>query len=153
MESIDVIDLGDTMTLRQLAVGDEALPTPFISEFSATLNEDSDIEDEEPDNIPVRRGQPIFRQPLGVYDDNDGGSIMAPNRQLRSEGTTAPQNPPFTGKSGLLVEMDDTPTPHLDYLKLMVSDDMVDTLVTETNRYVQQTLHNKELSPKSRFHR
>ena len=118
MESIDVIDLGDTMTLRQLAVGDEAPPTPFISEFSATLNEDSDIEDEKPDDIPVRRGQPIFGQPLGVDDDNDGSSIVAPNRPLWSEGTTAPKNPLFNGKTGLLVEMDDT-TP-LDYLKLMV---------------------------------
>ena len=155
MENIEVIDLGDPMTLRQLAVDDGASPTPFISEFSATLNEDSDIEDEEPDDIPVRRGQPIFRQPLGVNededDDNDDGSSLASNRPLWSEGTTAAQNLPFTGKSGLLVEMDDT-TP-LDYLKLMVSDDMVDTLVTETNRYAQQTLRNKQLSPKSRFHR
>ena len=117
-----VIDLGDPMTLRQLAVDDGAPPTPFISEFSATLNKDSGIEDEEPDDIPVRRGQLIFRQPLGVDededDDNDNGNSVASNRPLWSKGTTAPQNPPFTGKSGLLVEMDDT-TP-LDYLKLMV---------------------------------
>ena len=119
MENIEVIDLGDPMTLRQLAVDDGAPPTPFISEFSATLNKDSGIEDEEPDDIAVRRGQPIFRQTLGVDededDDNDNGSRVAP---LWSKGTTAPQNPPFTGKSGLLVEMDDT-TP-LAFLKLMV---------------------------------
>ena len=141
--------------MRQLAVDDGASPTPFISEFSATLNEDLDIKDMEPEDITVRRGQPIFRQPLGVDegedDDNDGGSSVAPNRLLWSQRTTAPQNPPFTGKIGLQVEMDGT-TP-LDYLKLMVSDDMVDTLVTETNQYTQQTLRNKELSPKSRFHR
>ena len=151
MENIEVIDLGDPLTLRQLAVDDGASPTPFISEFSAILYEDSDIKDEEPDDILVRRGQPIFRQPLGVDededDDNDHGRSVASNRPLWSEGTMAPQNLPFTGKSGFLVEMDET-TP-LDYLKLMVSDDMVDTLVTETNRYAQQTLHNKQLSQKS----
>ena len=86
MENIEVIDLGDPMTLRQLAVDDGASPTSFISEFSATLSEDSDIEDEEPDDIPVRRGQPIFCQPLGVDededDDNDDGSSTASNRPL-----------------------------------------------------------------------
>ncbi|GFR99620.1 PiggyBac transposable element-derived protein 4 [Elysia marginata] len=42
-------------------------------------------------------------------------------------------------------------TSPLDYLKLMVTDEMVASLVTETNRYAEQTLEDKKLSPKYRF--
>ncbi|GFR86307.1 PiggyBac transposase Uribo1 [Elysia marginata] len=65
------------------------------------------------------------------------------------------------GQSGLQVEMEDTSSLGslklirqillLGYLKLMVTDEMVASLVTETNRYTEQTLKDKELSPKSRF--
>ena len=42
-------------------------------------------------------------------------------------------------------------TTPLDYFKLMVSEDMVASMVAEINRYASQTLRNKELSPISRF--
>ncbi|KAK3751831.1 hypothetical protein RRG08_003897 [Elysia crispata] len=49
-----IIDLGDPQTLRELATEDNSRSTPFlISEFSR-INEDSDIEDEGPDELPVR---------------------------------------------------------------------------------------------------
>ncbi|KAK3751830.1 hypothetical protein RRG08_003896 [Elysia crispata] len=60
--------------------------------------------------------------------------------------------PLFTGycrAGSSQVEMEST-TP-LDYFKLMVSEDMVASMVAETNRYASQTLRNKELSPNSRF--
>ena len=42
-------------------------------------------------------------------------------------------------------------TTPLDFLKLMVDDEMVENIVRETSRYATQTLKNKQLSPKSRF--
>ncbi|KAK3775759.1 hypothetical protein RRG08_041899 [Elysia crispata] len=61
------------------------------------------------------------------------------------EGTTIPENLLFTGRSGLLVDVD---TP-LDYF--MVKDHMIETLVEENNRYSQHALMGKELSPRQRF--
>ncbi|KAK3784705.1 hypothetical protein RRG08_032160 [Elysia crispata] len=155
-EVVQIIDLGDPQTLRELATEDNSRATPFISEFSR-INEDSDIEEEEPDELPVRRrGQPIYRQALSIdgYDeDDDNESIETPEltqgHPLWREGTTPPNKPPFTGRARLQVEMEST-TP-LDYFKLMVSEDMVASMVAETDRYASQTLRNKELSPNSRF--
>ena len=80
-EVVQIIDLGDPQTLRELATEDNSRATPFISEFSR-INEDSDIEEEEPDELPVRRrGQPIYRQALSIdkYDDDDDNeSIETP---------------------------------------------------------------------------
>ena len=42
-------------------------------------------------------------------------------------------------------------TTPLDFLKLMVNDEMVESIVRETNRYATQTLKTKQLSPKSCF--
>ena len=156
-EVVQIIDLGDPQTLRELATEDNSRATPFISEFSR-INEDSDIEEEEePDELPVRRrGQPIYRQALiidGYDEDDDNESIETPEptqgHPLWREGTTPPNKPPFTGRAGPQVEMEST-TP-LGYFKLMVSEDMVASMVAETNRYASQTLRNKELSPNSRF--
>ena len=57
---------------------------------------------------------------------------------------------PFTSRSELLVDVGhDTP---LDYFSLMVNETMIEVLVVETNRYAEQTLRGKILSPRSRFH-
>ena len=85
-ESVEIIDLQDPQKLQQLAVDDGTSPTPSISEFSAIVNEDSDIEDQEPDDIPVRRGQPIFLQPPGMDEDDDDVSSVAPNRHCGVKG-------------------------------------------------------------------
>ena len=54
-----------------------------------------------------------------------------------------PENLLFTDRSGLLVDV--------NYFNVMVKDHMIESLVEETNRYAQQTLMGKELSPRSRF--
>ena len=147
-EVVQIIDLGDPQTLRELATEDNSRSTPFISEFSR-INEDSDIEDEGPDELPVRRrGQPIYRQALSIDgddgddedDDNESIETSEPTQghPLWREGTTLPNKPLFIGRAGLQVEMEST-TP-LDYFKLMVSEDMVASMVAETNRYASQTL-------------
>ncbi|GFN91337.1 PiggyBac transposable element-derived protein 4 [Plakobranchus ocellatus] len=149
-EPIQVIDLGDPQTLHQLAT-DEGSPVPFISEFSVA-NENSDIEDEEPDDLPVRRGQPIYRESLDEdNDEDDGDDDGAALLTTWRNGATPAENLNFSGPTGLQVAMEDT-TP-MDYLRLMVMDEMVLSMVTETNRYATQTLAHKELSPNSRFHR
>ncbi|GFO03904.1 PiggyBac transposable element-derived protein 4 [Plakobranchus ocellatus] len=40
----------------------------------------------------------------------------------------------------------------MDYLRLMVTEEMVLSMVTETNRYATQTVEHNEQSPYSRFH-
>ena len=101
-----IIDLEDPQTLRELATENNSRATPFILEFSR-INEDSDIEEEEPDELPVRRGQPIYRQALsfdGYDEDDDNESIETPEptqgHPLWREGTTPPNKPPFTGRDG-----------------------------------------------------
>ncbi|KAK3753911.1 hypothetical protein RRG08_006295 [Elysia crispata] len=104
-EVVQIIDLGDPQTRRELATEDNSRATPFISEFSR-INEDSDIEEEEPDELPVRRrGQPIYRQALSVDgddedDDNESIETSEPTlgHPLWREGTTPPNKPPFTGE-------------------------------------------------------
>ena len=85
-----------------------------------------------------RRGQLIYRQALSIDgdedDDNESIETSEPTQghPLWREGTALPNKPPFTGRAGLQVEMEST-TP-LDYFKLMVSEDMVASMVAETNR-------------------
>ena len=147
---IFVFDIEDPETIQQLVVEDETSSIPFISEFSRR-NEDSDIEEDEPEELHIRRGQPILRQSHSIdYDYDD--DILTESMQEHSvwrEGTAALDIPPFTGNSGLQIKMEDT-TP-LDYFKLMITDDMVASMVTETNRYAAQILQNKKLSRCSRF--
>ena len=70
-EVIQIIDLGDPQNLRKLATVGCLRATPFISEFSR-INEDLDVGEEEPGDLPVRRrGQPIFQQALSINGDND----------------------------------------------------------------------------------
>ncbi|GFS10328.1 PiggyBac transposable element-derived protein 4 [Elysia marginata] len=111
----------------------------------------SDIESDDEEFLPIRRRHvpPAFRQPIELDELEEGNRGPSSSTPTWREGSTPPANLPFTGQSGLQVEMEDTSP--LDYLKLMVTDEMVASLVTETNRYAEQTLEDKELSPKSRF--
>ena len=153
----EIIDLSNPDTLRMLATQDAAdsgsseSPTSFLSEFSHA-DGDSDIEPEEDEFVAVRRRNvpPVVRQPLDAEDleerqvDEDDSHIGG-----WRAGTVQPDDVPFTGRSGLLVNVDgDTP---LDYLSLMVDETMIEGLVVETNRYAEQTLRGKALSPRSRF--
>ncbi|GFO02219.1 cyclin n-terminal domain-containing protein 1-like [Plakobranchus ocellatus] len=78
--TIQVIDMGDFQKLHQL-VTDEGSPVPFISIFSV-VNEDLDIEDEKPDDLPVRRGQPIYRGPLDEDDRDDDRAALLTMREM-----------------------------------------------------------------------
>ncbi|GFO02218.1 PiggyBac transposable element-derived protein 4 [Plakobranchus ocellatus] len=44
-------------------------------------------------------------------------------------------------------------TTPMDYLRFTVTEEMVLSMVMETNPYTTQTLEHRELSPNSRFHR
>ena len=114
-------------------------PLPlFLSEFSH-VDEDSDIEAEDDEFVAVRRRNvpPLIRQPLESKDLEESQATEESNRGWR-ERTVNPDNLPFTGTSSLLVDVGgDTP---LDYFSLMVSDRMIEGLVTETNRYAESTL-------------
>ena len=144
----EAINLEDLDTLRLLASGSSS-PEIFISELQR--NGDSDIEDEEIEFVPNRSRyvQPALRTPQEINEAEDEPEIPAANGTVWREGAVTPDELEFTGTSGLQREMDDT-TP-LDYLKLMIDDEMVANIVTETNRYADQTLSNRQLSPKSRF--
>ena len=53
--------------------------------------------------------------------------------------STTPPRFPFTGQPGLQVPVDDNNDP-LAYLRLFLDDNIIDTIVTETNRYAEQTM-------------
>ncbi|GFO04045.1 PiggyBac transposable element-derived protein 4-like [Plakobranchus ocellatus] len=117
-------------------------------EFSQE-NGDSDIEMDEEEFVTVRRRNipPTIRQPFDIeeLDNNDDGNSGEGWR----EGTVIPDNLPFVGRTGLLVDVGGDTL--LDYFSLMVDDGMITNLVEETNRYAGQTLRGKTLSPRSRF--
>ena len=52
----------------------------------------------------------------------------------------------FTGDSGLMVQPNDTSL--LGFLDLMIDEDMLSSVVDETNRYAASSLRGKALSPK-----
>ncbi|GFO31293.1 PiggyBac transposable element-derived protein 4 [Plakobranchus ocellatus] len=161
---MEIINLDDPSTLRRLiatatassSTSSSTAPSPeppFTSEFSTT-SEDSDVENEEEEFVAVRSKHvmPVYRQPLHdddiKQDDNHDEEEEA--AVAWREGTTSSAVLDFTGRSGFQVQMEgETP---LDYLRLMVNDEMVESLVAETNRYATQTLATRQLSPKSRFH-
>ena len=133
----EVINLEDLDTLRLLASG-RSSPEIFISELQR--NGDSDIEDKEMEFVPNRSRyvQPELHTPQEINEAEDEPEISAANRSVWREGAVTPDELEFTGTSGLQREMGDT-TP-LDYLKLMIDDDIVANIVPETNRYAEQTL-------------
>ncbi|GFO14718.1 PiggyBac transposable element-derived protein 4-like [Plakobranchus ocellatus] len=148
----EIIDLSNPDVLRMLATQDDSStsesPTSFLSEFLQE-NGDSDIEMDEEEFFAVRRRNipPTIRQPFDIeeLDNNDDGN----NGEGWREGTVIPDNLPFIGRTGLLVDVGgDTP---LDYFSMMVDDSMITNLVEETNRYAGQTLRGKTPSPRSRF--
>ncbi|GFO21322.1 Zinc finger mym-type protein 2 isoform x1 [Plakobranchus ocellatus] len=148
----EIIDLSNPDVLRVLATQDDSSttesPTSFLSEFSEE-NGDSDIEMDEEEFVAVWRRNipPNVRQPLDIeeLDNNIDGN----NGEGWREGTVIPDNLPFVSRNGLLVDVGgDTP---LDYFSLMVNDGMITNLVEETDRYAEQTLSGKTLSPRSRF--
>ena len=55
------------------------------------------------------------------------------------QSTPAPPRFPFSGQPGLQVPLTDERDP-LAYVKLFLDDNIMDTIVTETNRYAEQTL-------------
>ena len=123
---MEVLNLEDQDTLRRLVEGSNSTEI-FISEFHRE-NGDSDIEDEEVEFVPTRSRyvQPALRQPLEINEIDDEPADVPASTSWR-EGTTAPDQLQFAGTSGLQVEMGDT-TP-LDFLKLMVDDEMVENIV------------------------
>ena len=91
---------------------------------------------------------PVVRQPLDAEDLEESQAEDDSHIGGWRGGTVQPDDIPFTGRSGLLVNVGgDTP---LDYFSLMVNQTMIEGLVVETNRS-EQTLRGKVLSPRSRF--
>jgi len=82
-------------------------------------------------------------------DTEDIGDVRVWRRVDSEQPPTAPPRFPFTGNSGLQVELSDKSDP-LTYLRLFLDEDVVDTIVIETNRYAEQTLCRSSLRPKSR---
>ncbi|GFO35124.1 PiggyBac transposable element-derived protein 4-like [Plakobranchus ocellatus] len=166
MELREVIKFEDPSTLKMVATASSSTSAltapsadpPFISEVSTT-GEGSDIENEEEEFVAVRSKyvMPVNRQPLhdDIEEDDNRDEEEEQEKEEAAvttwrEGTTAPAVFDFTGTSGLQVQMEgETP---LDYLRLMVNDEMVESLVAETNRYASQTIATRQLAPKSRFH-
>ena len=151
----EIINLGDPDTIkRELETQDAASSSnsesnALILEFSHA-DGDSDIEAEDEEFVAIRRRNvpPVVRQPLDAGELEESQTPGETIGEWR-EGTVIPDVIPFTGTSGLLVDVDgDTP---LDYFSLMVNDRMIKGLVEETNRYAQQILRDKELAPRSRY--
>jgi len=66
--------------------------------------------------------------------------------------TQKPQLRAFAGQEGptSAVHVGDSKSPY-DYFKMIFTDDLVQLLVTETNRYAAQSIGGKVLKPKSRL--
>ena len=60
-----------------------------------------------------------------------------------------PNVDPFTGQPGMNVQMDANAEP-IDYLRLFITDELIDILVNETNLYAGQYIRNRRIAEKSR---
>ena len=106
-------------------------PLSLWSEFSH-VDGDSDIEAEDEEFVAVMHcnAAPVLRQPLETNELEDGQNPDDTTIEGWRVGTMIPENLIFTGRSGLLVDVDgDIP---LDHFNLMVKDHMIESLVEET---------------------
>ena len=103
--------------------------------------------DEEMEFVPnrIRCVQPALRTPQEINEAEDEPEIPATNGTVWREGAVTPDELEFTGTTGLQHEMVDTAP--LDYLKLMIDEEMVANILTEANHYAEQ----QTTEPKSRF--
>ena len=137
---LEVLDVSDPSVLRRLM---ESVPSTNTFFTELTTVEDSDIEESD-DEAPARHNQsalPIHRT-TAVDDDDDDDDDDEEEEESNENGkwrigTSAPDIPPFTGEKGLQVEMEDDATP-LDYLRLMIDNEMMGSIVDQTNRWVFQ---------------
>ena len=93
-------------------------------------------------------------------DDMDGIDVQADQEsgpaQIESEWndtvTAVPRAFPFTGKEELLVQPADTRQVWpIDIFELFVTDEVVDYIVAETNRYASQVIDSQTVTRKSRL--
>ena len=96
------------------------------SDFNAANEEFSSNSDEELDNVPLINW-----------------------KQIRPNKPTEAESFPFTGKPGITIPVDRKWT-ELDYVKLFIDNNIVNIIVTETNRYAQKYLEKKYSSQAER---
>lgn len=86
--------------------------------------------------------------------DDNGGSASAEGDSGGWQEVTAdyvPYDIAFNAATGITAQSGLSPlSVPIDYFRCFVTDETVELMVTETNRYAQQYLHNKELKAKSR---
>lgn len=93
-------------------------------------NDDSDVELDEELGEEGKYRMPIRRRLLEEEEDE------APREERDGEwkeGVSWPAGLPFAGEQGLQVEMEEDLTP-FDFLRLMISEDMMKEITTETNQ-------------------
>ena len=110
-----------------------------LSMLDIPLPEDDDMSDDDfdgyidPDEIPA-----------------DGLDDAVGNDDEESDSGDLPPIPDFQQPTGPTVDMTDKSP--LDFFKLMVTDEMLDHIVEQTNIYAQQYIDSTTLPPHSRVH-
>lgn len=93
---------------------------------------------------------------LGDDDDNDsdgGGDFDSSRQWCRVDAKNPPPCPPrfqFLQSPRKTFHVEDLEDP-LQYFKVLLDDQLIDLMATETNRYAAQFLSSKRLKPHSRF--
>ncbi|GFR96316.1 PiggyBac transposable element-derived protein 4-like [Elysia marginata] len=145
------LDLRESNTLTQLT--NVPLEQGVVAEFFG--NNDSDLEDvEEP--LPERNqaAAPIYRDRLSPLesqsdDEEERGEVDVEDNGAWRQGATAPEQLPLTGEHGVK-KTPDGKSP-FSFFRCMVDDDLMGSIVKETNDYAKESLKKKALSPNSRL--
>ncbi|GFS06480.1 PiggyBac transposable element-derived protein 4-like [Elysia marginata] len=145
------LDLRESNTLTQLT--NVPLEQGVVADFFG--NNDLDKEDvEEPLPERNRAAAPIYRDRLSPLEDQsddeeERGEVDVEDDGAWRQGATTPEQLSFTGEHGVKKTPDDKSP--FSFFWCMVDDDMMGSIVKETNDYAKESLKKNALSPNSRL--
>lgn len=117
----------------------------YVCDVAELSDEDETFDDNIPneDNIPLLPIQPAARR-------RDRPQLLVWNDHIDTSPNSRPKAFPFTGTPGMNVAVNDNKDPY-ELFRLFFTDELIDKIVLETNKYAAQFLANKPLQRFSRF--
>lgn len=128
-------------TRKNLTVSD------VLGELDENEYGESDSEDDFDGYVDMRdseQGEPPLEEP--VVEQMDVGANVDVSSESGSDNSDIPE---YTLQPGCTIPVGDNNRP-LHYLSHLVTDDMLEHIVVQTNLYAQQYIENHDLSPHSR---
>ena len=119
-----------------------------LSLLEIPLPEEDGMSDDEFDGYVDPDEQPPTDAKVGDVPESEAAGTDVPESEAAD--SDSPLIPDFQHSTGPSVDMSNK-TP-LDFFKLVVTDDMLDLIVEQTNLYAQQFMEATDLPPHSRAH-